>query len=150
MAELGNGSVLINFRANHLNPCLCRSQARSDDGGATWGPLAYVKDLIEPVCSAGLLELAGGAGLLFSNPASTTSRVNMTVRRSRDGGLTWPDSVQIWAGGGAYSVLVPTQGAAAGIVPGSVPVQLAAPQPPAAVFKARAPMGKGRVRGQDD
>jgi sialidase-1 len=118
MAELGNGSVLINFRANHLSPCLCRSQARSDDGGATWGPLAYVPDLIEPVCSAGLLALAGGAGLLFSNPASTTSRVNMTVRRSRDGGLTWPDSAQIWPGGGAYSVLVPVgaSGAAAGIV----------------------------------
>ena len=115
MAELGNGSVLVNFRANHLNPCLCRSQVRSDDGGVTWSPLAYVPDLIEPVCSAGLLQLPSGRGLLFSNPASTTSRVNMTVRRSRDGGLTWPDSTQIWPGGGAYSVLVPV-GSAAGIV----------------------------------
>jgi sialidase-1 len=115
MAELGNGSVLINFRANHLNSCLCRSQMRSDDGGVTWGPLAYVPDLIEPVCSAGLLQRPGGQGLLFSNPASTHSRVNMTVRRSRDGGATWPDQALIWPGGSAYSVLVPV-GAAAGVV----------------------------------
>ncbi len=118
MAELGNGSVLINFRANHLSSCLCRAQVRSDDGGVTWSPLAYVPDLIEPVCSAGLLQEADGQGLLFSNPASETSRVNMTVRRSRDGGLTWPDKVQIWPGGCAYSVLIPvgSTGGAAGVV----------------------------------
>ena len=116
MAELGNGSVLVNFRANHLDRCLCRAQMRSDDGGATWGALAYVPDLIEPVCSAGLLERS--SGLLFSNPASTSRRVNMTVRRSRDGGLTFPDSALIWPGGSAYSVLVPVGGggAAAGVV----------------------------------
>jgi len=115
MAELGNGSVLINFRASHINRCLCRSQARSDDGGVTWSPLAYVPDLIEPVCSAGLLEVS--TGLLFSNPASRTSRVNMTVRRSRDGGLTWPDATLISSGGSAYSVLVPVgSSGAAGVV----------------------------------
>ena len=116
MAELGNGSVLINFRAEHLNPCLCRSQMRSDDGGGSWSPLVYVPDLIEPVCSAGLLHV--NQGLLFSNPASESRRVNMTVRRSRDGGLTWPDKVLIWPGGGAYSVLLPVGrgGVAAGVV----------------------------------
>jgi sialidase-1 len=117
MAELGDGSVLLNMRNEHRIQCHCRAQARSDDGGATWGPLAFVPDLIEPVCSAGLLELPRG-GLLFSNPASLTKRVNMTVRRSMDGGLTWPDEVQIWPGGCAYSVLVPigSSGVAAGVV----------------------------------
>ena len=59
-----------------------------------------------------------GGGLLFSNPASESSRLNMTVRRSRDGGSTWPEHVQIWPGGSAYSVLVPVGGSgeAAGIV----------------------------------
>ena len=118
MAELRNGSVLMNFRANHLRPCNCRAQSRSDDGGATWTPLADAPELVEPVCSAGLLALAGGAELLFSNPASATSRVNMTVRRSSDGGSTWPARAQIWPGGSAYSVLLPvgSSGAAAGIV----------------------------------
>lgn len=118
MAELGDGSVLLNMRNEHRIQCRCRAQARSDDGGATWGPLAFVPDLIEPVCSAGLLELSRG-GLLFSNPASTTQRANMTVRRSMDGGLTWPEEVQIWPGGCAYSVLVPvgsSGGGAAGVV----------------------------------
>jgi sialidase-1 len=118
VAELGDGSLLLNMRNEHRTQCDCRAQARSDDGGATWGPLAFVPDLIEPVCSAGLLELSGGQGLLFSNPASPTKRVNMTVRRSVDGGLTWPDEVQIWPGGCAYSVLVPVgrSGGAAGVV----------------------------------
>lgn len=120
MAELGNGSVLVNFRNERRAHCDCRAQARSDDGGATWSPLAFVPDLIEPVCSAGLLDLPRGRGLLFSNPASATKRVNMTVRRSMDGGLTWPAKVQIWPGGAAYSVLVPVGssggGAAAGVV----------------------------------
>jgi sialidase-1 len=118
MAELGNGSVLVNFRNEKRLHCDCRSQARSDDGGVTWSPLAFVPDLIEPVCSAGLLELSRGRGLLFSNPASTAQRVNMTVHRSMDGGLTWPARVLIWPGGAAYSVLVPvgSSGGAAGVV----------------------------------
>jgi sialidase-1 len=118
MAELGDGSLVINFRNEHRTDCRCRAQARSDDGGATWSAVAFVPDLIEPVCSAGLLELSHGRGLLFSNPASESKRVNMTVRRSMDGGLTWPDDVQIWPGGCAYSVLVPvgSTGEAAGVV----------------------------------
>lgn len=118
MAELGNGSVLINFRVEVRSACRCRSQALSVDGGATWGPVTAVPDLIEPVCSAGLLQLPRGRGLLFSNPATYGSRVNMTVRRSMDGGLTWPDEEQIWPGGSAYSVLVPvgSSGSAAGVV----------------------------------
>lgn len=116
MAELRNGSVLINFRNEKRLHCECRAQARSDDGGVTWSSLAFVPDLIEPVCSAGLLQLS--AGLLFSNPDSLTQRVNMTVRRSMDGGLTWPTKALISPGGGAYSVLLPmgSSGGAAGIV----------------------------------
>lgn len=117
MAELGNGSVLINFRVEVRGPCRCRSQALSADGGATWSAVVAVPELTEPVCSAGLLQLSNGRGLLFSNPATLGSRVNMTVRRSMDGGLTWPDAQQIWPGGSAYSVLVPVGSAgAAGVV----------------------------------
>lgn len=105
LAELHNGSVLINFRAGHVSPCDCRSQSRSDDGGKTWTPLAWQPVLIEPVCSAGLQQTS--SGLYFSNPASTTQRINMTVRRSADGGSSWPESVQVWAGSAAYSCLVP-------------------------------------------
>lgn len=105
MAELRNGSVLANFRNQFRRPCDCRISSRSDDGGRTWSPLADAPALIEPVCSAGLQQTA--AGLFFSNPASTSARVNMTVRKSLDGGDSWPRSVQVYAGVAEYSVLVP-------------------------------------------
>ena len=71
-------------------------------------------ELIEPVCSAGLLQTA--AGLFFSNPASSTGRVSLTVRKSLDGGATWPRSLLVYAGSAAYSVLVPVGEPALGAV----------------------------------
>jgi sialidase-1 len=114
MAELRNGSVLANFRNQEAprDPCLCRRMSRSDDGGATWTLPFNVPDLIEPVCSAGLQDTV--AGLYFSNPASTKVRVNMTVRKSLDGGNTWPQSLQVYAGSAAYSTLVPVGDPASG------------------------------------
>ena len=68
---------------------------------------------MEPVCSAGLLQTA--AGLFFSNPASATARVNITVRKSLDGGDTWPGSLRVQTPQSAgYSTLVPVGDAAAG------------------------------------
>ena len=115
LAELADGSLLINFRANHENAtCMCRAQARSINGGTNWSPLEYAPALIEPVCSAGLLQTS--AGLYFSNPASRTSRINMTVRWSSDGGMTWPQAQQIWPAGSAYSVLVPIAASGVGVI----------------------------------
>lgn len=87
-------------------PCHCRLQARSDDGGESWSSPTPVPALVEPICSAGLLQASGS--LLFSNPATTSSRVNMTVRRSGDEGSTWTaGTALVWPGPAAYSVLVP-------------------------------------------
>jgi sialidase-1 len=107
MAELNNGSVLINFRNQEepRDPCLCRRMSRSDDGGITWTLPVNIPELIEPICSAGFQQTV--SGLYFSNPASTTERVNMTVRKSLDNGNTWPKSLQVYAGSSAYSTLVP-------------------------------------------
>jgi sialidase-1 len=119
LAPLPNGSVLINFRANHENPCDCRAQARSDDGGATWtAPVTWVPALVEPVCSAGLLAPGPGQTVVFSNPATTNARVNLTVRASPDGGTTWPAAAAtvVWPAAAAYSVLVPLPGAGGGAV----------------------------------
>lgn len=117
MAELRNGSVLATLRDEQhpRPPCFCRMTSRSDDGGLTWSPLAFVPSLVEPVCSAGMLQTA--AGLFFSNPASTTARVNITVRKSLDGGNTWPQSLLVQTPSSAgYSTLVPIGDAAAGNV----------------------------------
>ena len=43
--------------------------------------------------------------LAFSNPASTTSRENLTVRVSRDEGKSWPFQRTIEPGSAAYSCL---------------------------------------------
>ena len=86
-----SGELLLNMRNNHLTPCDCRATARSADGGATWSAIAFDDTLIEPVCQGSLVSLAGA--LFFSNPATKTKRLNITVRRSDDGGHTWlPDT----------------------------------------------------------
>ena len=43
--------------------------------------------------------------LLFSNPASQSRRVNMTVRMSLDEGRSWPSSLVLHEGPSAYSSL---------------------------------------------
>jgi sialidase-1 len=117
LAELRNGSVLGTFRNEQRprTPCSCRLASRSDDGGLTWTPLAQQPQLVEPVCSAGLLQTA--AGLFFSNPASAAARGNITVRKSLDGGATWPAKLLVHSPLSAgYSTLVPVGDAAAGNV----------------------------------
>lgn len=56
MVELANGSVVINMRAGHMDPCDCRAVSISHDGGETWSAPWYVHALIEPVCSAGFVN----------------------------------------------------------------------------------------------
>ncbi|EDQ92063.1 uncharacterized protein MONBRDRAFT_22854 [Monosiga brevicollis MX1] len=103
VAELADGTLLINFRNSHLNSsCDCRAQSVSHDGGLTWGPLTYIPDLIEPVCSAGLV--AANDTLYFTNPNSRDQRINMSVQSSMDGGNTWSHEVTLWPGPSGYSV----------------------------------------------
>ena len=82
----------------------------SDDGGETWGELRFDAELIEPVCQASLIRYSWPgektqSTLLFSNPASTTSRVQLTVRLSSDEGATWPIRKVLHPGPSAYSCL---------------------------------------------
>jgi len=83
----------------------------SNDGGATWSPVRHDAALIEPVCQASIRRLRWPEGdepgvILFSNPASTNKRVNLTVHASYDDGKTWPASRTLYAGPSAYSCLV--------------------------------------------
>eukprot|EP00937_MAST-01D_sp_MAST-1D-sp2_P005666 g5666.t1 len=122
MAELADGRVMINFRTAHLNKtCACRAFSESRDGGETWMPVQWAPQLIEPTCSAGLINTALPAvgardELFFSNPADTGARDRMTVRRSDDSGRSWPLSKLVWPGGAAYSVLVPLNDTHVGLV----------------------------------
>ena len=51
-------------------------------------------------------EDSGRSRILFSNPASRTERVNLTVRLSYDECKTWPVARTIYSGPSAYSCLV--------------------------------------------
>lgn len=109
VVELAGGRLMLNMR-NYDKSKRARQVAISDDGGATWQEQRFDETLVEPICQAAIRRLrwpaAGRPGvLLFSNPASATGRVNMTVRASLDDGRTWPLSRVIHAGRSAYSDL---------------------------------------------
>jgi len=116
VVELPDGRLLINTRnywqreGGVAERGGKRAVATSSDGGATWSELSFDDQLIEPVCQAGMIAYQREQGrqlLIFINPASTKSRVRMTVRVSQDDGQSWPISKLVYAGSAAYSC--PTQ-----------------------------------------
>lgn len=110
--ERNDGELLLNMRRDRNKAATHRLIATSNDAGESWSPLAEDPALPEPVCQASLIRVtppateAGGEDLLlFSNPADLEERINMTVRLSEDGGLTWPRSGVLHEGPSAYSCL---------------------------------------------
>eukprot|EP00051_Salpingoeca_urceolata_P007499 m.98171 g.98171 ORF g.98171 m.98171 type:complete len:400 (+) comp15262_c1_seq2:14-1213(+) len=78
----------------------CRWQSISDDDGLTWTSLAAVPELPDPGCKAGIVAWPAAKALLFSNVATTTARVNVTLRASFDDGQTWPNALLVSEAGG--------------------------------------------------
>ncbi|MFT4565349.1 MAG: sialidase-1 [Saprospiraceae bacterium] len=107
VAELTDGRLLLNMR-NYDRNNKWRQIAYSADGGLTWKDQKYDAQLIEPICQASLqtITFENNNMLLFSNPASTEKRANMTLRVSYDQGESWADSITIFRGPSAYSDLV--------------------------------------------
>ena len=108
VAELTGGQLVLNMR-NYDRREKTRKVAISKDGGLTWSNIYSDKALIEPVCQASLLRYSfsdqGTSRLLFSNPAHTDRRENMTLRISYDEGTTWARSMVLFDGPSAYSDL---------------------------------------------
>lgn len=107
--ELADGRLLMNMR-NYERSTPCRQIAFSDDGGLTWRDQRHDRALIEPICQASIRRHSWPSGgkpgaILFSNPASETERIRMTVRASFDEGETWPVSRLLEPGFSAYSDL---------------------------------------------
>jgi len=115
LVELSDGRVMVNARTAHLNKsCDCRAYAVSSDGGSTWAPHQFAPALVEPTCSAGLINF--NDTLFFSNPAEAAARTHMTVKRSADNGASWAIHSLVYAGPSAYSVMVPIDSASVGVV----------------------------------
>lgn len=99
VVELEAGKLMINMRDNRGG---ARSIYTTIDMGETWQEHPSSRTALqEPVSMASLIrsnpERRGYNHnyLLFSNPNSTAARVNMTIKLSKDNGLTWPSEYQV-------------------------------------------------------
>jgi len=97
--ELQSGTLMLSMRDNRGK---YRSVATTSDMGQTWleHPTSY-NTLEDPICMAGFtkanVQTREGLKdiLFFSNPNSSLSRINMSIRASKDFGDTWPYSLLI-------------------------------------------------------
>ena len=106
IAELSNGRLMLNMR--NAGKSRHRQIAISRNGGKKWSAIYPDTTLIEPVCEGNLIQYkfpGKKESLIFSNPASTSSRTQMTVRVSYDNGKTWPLKKLVYEGPSAYSCL---------------------------------------------
>ncbi|MDD4777500.1 MAG: exo-alpha-sialidase [Fermentimonas sp.] len=105
VVELQDGILMLNMRDNRNrgnNDVNGRSIFITTDMGETWKehPTSR-KALIEPTCMASLHKHTYTENneeksvLLFVNPASTSSRSNITLKVSYDNGTTWPEDKYI-------------------------------------------------------
>lgn len=102
VAELDNGAVMLNMRANgnrgNTEPDNGRVVAVSDDLGEHWVEHSTSRNALkEPTCMASLYKhrfhdhLGNERSLLlFFNPNSTSYRENLTLKVSLDDGNSWP------------------------------------------------------------
>lgn len=97
--ELQSGVLMLSMRDNRGK---YRSVATTTDMGSTWleHPTSY--NLLEdPVCMAGFTKATVQTKeglkdiLFFSNPNAQYSRINMSIRASKDLGNSWPHSLLI-------------------------------------------------------
>merc|ERR1719469_167713 len=96
LVEVGeSGEVLLIMRHND-EKTKGKAVARSTDGGTTWGPVTYDSTLVGPVCEGAAANI--GPDIFFSNPASSSSRNPLTIRRSSDGGHSWQGGFVIQEG----------------------------------------------------
>ncbi len=106
--ELTDGRVMMNIRQQN-GENRQRLIAISLNEGRNWNETYFDSTLIDPVCQASIINYqtpGGYPALLFSNPASTKYRNQMTVRMSLDDGKTWSIERTIRTGPSAYSDLV--------------------------------------------
>ncbi len=112
IAQLADGRVFITSRNTH--PSNRRLVSWSDDGVTDWTEPMLIEDLPEPGCMAGMVSFPGVLPgqeifLLYSHPDTTKrahkDRINVSIRASFDGGLTWPVRKLLEDGPSAYSDL---------------------------------------------
>ncbi len=77
----------------------------------SWGALFRLPAVPDPVCQGSVIQWTSTHRghprefVVFGNPASSSSRVNYTLRVSPDGGATWPVARLLYPASSAYSSL---------------------------------------------
>ena len=104
IAELSDGSLILNMRNYPKGEQRHRATAISKDNGLTWSEIRHDRTLVEPICHASLIRASANAHL-FSNPAHESKRQNLTAHLSEDDCKTWPHAKTLHAGPAAYSDL---------------------------------------------
>ncbi|MFI9258248.1 exo-alpha-sialidase [Streptomyces sioyaensis] len=106
-AELPGGRVYLNARNEAKAAPWRRVDAVSADGGAHLvRPFRPQAALAGPAVQGSALHLGDHDALLFSGPAHPAARALMTVRTSRDNGLTWCGAYPVARLPAGYSDLV--------------------------------------------
>jgi sialidase-1 len=114
--ELPDGRIYFNTRNDATSPGH-RADAYSSDGGATLDlPFRPNATLVAPVVESSVLQLDDPDLLLFSGPSEPATRAAMSVRRSRDQGVTWDKAYTVSGVPTAYSDLVRVDGATVGLL----------------------------------
>lgn len=106
VVELDDGTLLMNMRSYHGKAR--RAVSYSYDGGETWTVVDHDSELVEPVCQGSILRYGRYEKsdlFLFSNPAVSSSRTNMTIKASVVECETWSESKLVYSGPSAYSCL---------------------------------------------
>ena len=96
-AELSQNKLMLNIR-NQQGNIKVRIIAVSLDGGKSWDKTYFDPNLPDPVCQGSILsiKIKGTKRLLvFCNNADTSRRDHLTLRVSKDEGITWNESYLI-------------------------------------------------------
>ncbi len=109
IAELSDGRLYMatrhNARIGQPPEPNGRLFSLSKDGGSSWGKPKTDVSIPTPICHGSVLRYGDNGGLLFSNPADEGARVQMTIRASKNDGLTWDRSLLVYPGPAGYSQL---------------------------------------------
>lgn len=96
-ASLSNGRLILNAR-NQQGDKRNRIIAISNNGGMNWDTTYFDENLPDPVCQGSLLNIGRYKNidmLAFINAADTKNRNNLTLRISKDEGLSWFKNIVI-------------------------------------------------------
>jgi sialidase-1 len=108
LAELSNGTVVMNSRnyVGQSKDTVHRFISHSTDGGDSFPVGWFAEDLPDPIVFSDLTSTTDGNTLLLTHPNSQSTRRNVSLFTSANGGASWALAVQLETGPSQYSSVV--------------------------------------------